>query len=118
MEERREGEREADREEGRSRGGYQSHRDESAFVPLFIISLYHSLDHHNAAAMLEECLSAPPHPHTSFLPPSSSLSLSLHPLLFTELAREGDRGKEERANGEGTQDEHRGLQITEIERGG
>lgn len=62
-------------EEGRSRGGYQSHQDESAFVRLFIISLYHSLDHHNTAAMLEEFSNAPPthrqtHTHThTFLPP-------------------------------------------------
>lgn len=67
--------REKERDEGRGRdrqggmeerGGYQSHRDESAFVRLFIISLYHSLDHHNTATMLKEC-SNPLHTNTHTL---------------------------------------------------
>ena len=74
---------------GRSRGGYQSHRDESAFVRHFIISLYHSLDHHNTTAMPEEFSNAPPtraQTHTS-LPLSlpSCLPLSLPSCLPLSL---------------------------------
>lgn len=70
----------------RDRVGYPSQQDESAFVHLFIISVYHSLDFHRRDRGMFECS-----PLVFFLLPRIPPSL-----LFTELDREGlrKRGKQ------------------------
>lgn len=91
--------RESGRVEGRSRGGCHSHQDGSAFVRLFIISLYRSLDHHNTTAMLEEC-SNPQHTHAQRH--THTPLLFCPSILFSSLSdtegREKQTGKEFRRN--------------------